>query len=258
MKFTVINDDWSSTVTGFESRAEADNKRKSALSSFDLSPKDVTVVKGHYETYEDYQNRDEDSEQEEPPQEPQATDGGTQEVDAEVIDHSEPKGDLGTPAAAKANPRNQTPVEPETPTTAEPNDMKQEPQSDADALDQLGESLGTDPLSILPGHMIDQVQGQPAINKRGYAMIAERYGVSVKAHIESYPWENEEGRCVARAVATTDEGKEYQDFASASKGDGDMPEQLVELASTRALKRVTGWATGLGIVSFQELSQELE
>lgn len=131
-------------------------------------------------------------------------------------------------------------------------------QGDMEALDELGESLETDPLSILPGHMVDTIQGTPSVNKRGYAMIAERYGVSVKSYIETYPWENENGRCVARAVATTEDGKEYQDYATASKDDGDMPEQLVELASTRALKRVTGWATGLGIVSYQELSNQLE
>jgi hypothetical protein len=127
-----------------------------------------------------------------------------------------------------------------------------------DALDELGEELETDPLSILPGHMVDQIQGKPAINKRGYAMIAERYDVSVKAEIETYPWENDEKRCVAKAVAVTEDGKEYQDFATASDADGDMPEQIIELASTRALKRVTGWATGLGIVSYQELSNQLE
>ena len=127
-----------------------------------------------------------------------------------------------------------------------------------DALDQLGESLETDPLSILPGHMIDNIKGQPAINKRGYAMIAERYGVEVKSEMVSFPWENDENRAVAKAVAKTEDGKEYQDYGTAREGDGDMKEQLVELASTRALKRVTGWATGLGIVSYQELSQELE
>ena len=143
--------------------------------------------------------------------------------------------------------------------TPEPAEFDTPDAPDTDSgLDQLGESLGQDPLEILPGHMIDQIQGQPAINKRGYAMIAERYGVSVKSYIESYPWDNDEGRCVARAVAVTDEGKEYQDFATARADDGDMPEQLVELASTRALKRVTGWATGLGIVSYQELASELE
>jgi len=146
----------------------------------------------------------------------------------------------------------------ESPTeTDEPPQTPATPKT-AEALDELGESLGTDPLDILPGHMIDQIQGQPAINKRGYAMIAERYGVSVKATIESYPWENDDNRCVASAVATTEDGKEYRDYATASKDDGDMSEQLIELASTRALKRCVGWATGLGIVSYQELSNQLE
>jgi hypothetical protein len=119
----------------------------------------------------------------------------------------------------------------ESPTEAIEPDTDQS-EADLEALDELGESLETDPLSILPGHMIDNIKGQPAINKRGYAMIAERYGVSVKAYIESYPWENDDNRCVARAVATTESGKEYQDYATAHKGDGDMPEQLVELVST--------------------------
>jgi len=146
----------------------------------------------------------------------------------------------------------------ESPTeTDEPPQTPATPKTE-EALDELGESLGTDPLDILPGHMIDQIQGQPAINKRGYAMIAERYGVSVKATIESYPWENDDNRCVASAVATTEDGKEYRDYATASKDDGDMSEQLIELASTRALKRCVGWATGLGIVSYQELSNQLE
>ena len=98
-----------------------------------------------------------------------STDGG--EVEADVVDHTAP--DL-TPTAE--------------PTTED---------TDA-ALEELGDSLETDPLGILPGHMIDHIQGQPAINKRGYAMIAERYGVSVKAYIESYPWENDEGRRIPR------------------------------------------------------------
>jgi hypothetical protein len=129
--------------------------------------------------------------------------------------------------------------------------------TDGDPLDELGEELGTDPLSILPSHMIDNIQGEPAINKRGYAMIAERYGVSVRAEIETYPWQNSDNRCVAKAVATTEDDKEYRDYATACTEDGDMDNQIVELASTRALKRVTGWATGLGIVSYQELSDEL-
>jgi len=127
----------------------------------------------------------------------------------------------------------------------------------SEALDQLGESLNDDPLSILPGHMLDTIQGVPAINKRGYAMIAERYGIEVTTTIESYPWDNEEDRCVAKAVAITSEGRRYTGHATACKEDGDMKEQIVELADTRAAKRAVSWASGLGIVAYSELSQEL-
>ena len=126
-----------------------------------------------------------------------------------------------------------------------------------EALDQLGESLNDDPLSILPGHMLDTIQGVPAINKRGYAMISERYGIEVTTTIESYPWDNEEGRCVAKAVAITSEGRRYTGHATACADDGDMKEQIIELADTRAAKRAVSWASGLGIVAYSELSQEL-
>jgi len=131
-------------------------------------------------------------------------------------------------------------------------------ESQDDPLAQLGEELGTDPLSILPTHMVDTIQGQPAVNKRGYAMIAERYGIEAKAEIVELPWENEEGRCVAKATAITEEGKEYSGWATAAESDGDMPEQLIELAETRSLKRCVSWASGVGIVSYQELASELE
>jgi hypothetical protein len=133
-----------------------------------------------------------------------------------------------------------------------------EPAPAADALDQLGESLGTDPLSILPGHMIDEIQGQPAVNKRGYCMIAERYGIEVTTDVVAFPWDNDDGRAVAKGTATTDDGKEYTAWATASAEDDDMPDQLIELADTRAAKRSLAWASGVGIVGYQELQGELE
>jgi hypothetical protein len=133
----------------------------------------------------------------------------------------------------------------------------QEPQEAEEAIDQLGESLEDDPLSILPGHMQDTIQGQPAINKRGYAMIAERFGIEAHSEIVTYPWENEANRCVAKAEAITEDGKTYTGHATASAGDGDMEEQLIELAETRSLKRAVSWASGLGIVAYEELTNEL-
>lgn len=147
-------------------------------------------------------------------------------------------------------------------TPPQPDDTREnEPvavEGDAGALDQLGEELGTDPLEILPEHMIDHIQGQPAVNKRGYAMIAERYNIAVETDVVAFPWDNSEGRAVAKATATTDDGREYTGYGTACAGDGDMDDQLIELADTRAAKRALAWASGVGIVSYQELSGELE
>ena len=180
-------------------------------------PSAIEVVQGDYEDYEDYQNRDADTED-----------------TAEVVETPTQTTDGGH-------------VQPEP----------QQAQESAEAIDKLGESLEDDPLNILPGHMQDDIQGTPAINKRGYAMIAERYGIEVTTSIESYPWDNDEGRCVAKAVAITEDGQRYTGHATACKSDGDMPEQIVELADTRAMKRAVSWASGLGIVAYEELKNSL-
>jgi len=225
--YTVV-DSRNNNTRVFDSRAEAEDKAK-GLKGLVNNPSDIEVVQGSYESYEDF-------EADVAPE--------TQEVNPEVVDMTEPEPmptDPGTPAAKAAAPEPPQPTEKET----------------AEAIDKLGESLEDDPLNILPGHMQDNIQGTPAINKRGYAMIAERYGIEVTTTIESYPWDNEESRCVAKAVAITEDGQRYTGHATACKGDGDMPEQIVELADTRAMKRAVSWASGLGIVAYEELSDEL-
>ena len=230
--YTVV-DSRNNNTRVFDSRAEAEDKAKGLKGLVD-NPSDIEVVQGSYESYEDFE----------------ADDGApeTEEVNPEVVDMTEPEpeptpADPGTPAAKAAQP------DPEPPQPTE--------KETAEAIDKLGESLEDDPLNILPSHMQDNIQGTPAINKRGYAMIAERYGIEVTTTIESYPWDNEEGRCVAKAVAITEDGQRYTGHATACKGDGDMPEQIVELADTRAMKRAVSWASGLGIVAYSELSSEL-
>lgn len=237
MKFSVINDDWESTVTGFESRAEADDKRKSALSSFNLSPDDVTVVKGHYETYEDYQTRDKE-------QEPQATDGGTQEVDAEVVDHS-PKGDPGTPAAQKADPRNQTPVEPEQQST-QSYDLPDKPPVDED------------PLTWMPDEFTDTIDQTTVINRKGYEVMAHHYGISTQSECLVGPEEAGFEFARVQATATKPDGTEYQAHGSAHTDRGDDSYLLLEMADTRARKRAIAQATGVGMVAVSELQNSLE
>ena len=148
----------------------------------------------------------------------------------------------------------------ETPAT-DPREEQSEPTGDfGDELDKLSnKDITTDPLSVMPGHFVDTIQGVPTINRKGYAVLAEHFGVSVKAEPVTLPSETDFEYAEFRAVATTEEGAEYSGFGSAhiDRMDGDDPHLLGELAETRALKRATAWATGVGITAYTEMTNSL-
>ncbi|AFH22775.1 hypothetical protein OSG_eHP34_00210 [environmental Halophage eHP-34] len=224
--YTVINHDWEQTVNGFDQRSAADDKRKAALSGFDISPDDLEVVKGNFEDYAEYQNNHE-----------------SDDVDPEIIDHTEEEttaesqGDPGTPAAKQAAP--------------EP------PAQDLQAVDN--KDISDDPLSVMPGHFVDTIQGTPTINRKGYAVLAEHYGISVVATAVTLPGETDHTYAEFRALATTEDGQEYSGFGSAhvDRQDGDDPHLLAELAETRAMKRAVAWATGVGMTAQEEMEGSL-
>jgi hypothetical protein len=136
-----------------------------------------------------------------------------------------------------------------------------EPDSvDAEALNAVAEKdIATDPLSVMPKHFVDQIQGVPTINRKGYAVLAEHFNVSVTAEPITLPSETDFEYAEFRAVATTEDGQEYSGFGSAhiNRQDGDDPHLLAELAETRAMKRATAWATGVGITAYTEMSNSL-
>jgi hypothetical protein len=131
---------------------------------------------------------------------------------------------------------------------------------DAEALDAVAEKdIATDPLSVMPKHFVDQIQGVPTINRKGYAVLAEHFNVSVTAEPITLPSETDFEYAEFRAVATTEDGQEYSGFGSAhiNRQDGDDKHLLAELAETRAMKRATAWATGVGITAYTEMSNSL-
>ena len=143
-------------------------------------------------------------------------------------------------------------------------DDKEIPEVDelesAGGLDELSnKDITTDPLSVMPGHFVDTIQGVPTINRKGYAVLAEHFGVSVKAEPVTLPSETDFEYAEFRAVATTEEGAEYSGFGSAhiDRMDGDDPHLLAELAETRAMKRACAWATGVGITAYTEMTNSL-
>jgi hypothetical protein len=127
---------------------------------------------------------------------------------------------------------------------------------DAEVVDAVpGEEPGIDedPVEWMPSHFIDKIEGQPTVNRKGYCVIASKYGVSVTAEPITLPSESDWEYAEFRAIATTEDGQEYSGFGSAHVDRGDDKELLGEMAETRALKRSTAWATGLGMTAVEEL-----
>jgi hypothetical protein len=128
------------------------------------------------------------------------------------------------------------------------------------ASDKLQDrNLADDPLDYMPSHFVDTIQGTPVINRKGYAVIAAEYGVSVVAEPIELPHENGFEYACFRAIATTADGEEYSGIGTANvdRQDGDDRHLLAELAETRAMKRATAWATGVGVTAIEEMQGNL-
>lgn len=141
--------------------------------------------------------------------------------------------------------------------TVEAEPVESEPT--ADDLPEEPPSVEEDPVDWLPGHFVDTIQGVPTVNRKGYAVIASKYGVEVTAEPVTLPSESDFEYAEFRAVAVTEDGREYSGFGSAhvDRQDGDDKHLLAELAETRAMKRATAWATGVGMTAASELMGEL-
>jgi hypothetical protein len=111
----------------------------------------------------------------------------------------------------------------------------------------------------MPSHFVDTIQGTPVINRKGYAVIAAEFGVSVVAEPIELPHENGFEYACFRAIATTADGDEYSGIGTANvdRQDGDDRHLLAELAETRAMKRATAWATGVGVTAIEEMQGNL-
>ena len=116
-----------------------------------------------------------------------------------------------------------------------------------------------DPVEWMPDHFIDHIQGVPTVNRKGYAVIASQYGVSVEAEPVVRASETNFEYAEFRAVARTQDSEVYSGFGSAhvDRMDGDDPYLLNELAETRAMKRAVSWASGVGMTAISEMQGDL-
>lgn len=126
------------------------------------------------------------------------------------------------------------------------------------ALDKLGDSIEEDPLSVLPGYMITLVDGKPSLNKRGVSVLAYHYDIDViERDVVAYPHDHEFETAVVEIMVEGGDGRTFSGVGEAHV-DETPKHQLLRMAETRAYKRAVIFATGTGIVSYQELTGQLE
>ena len=129
--------------------------------------------------------------------------------------------------------------------------------------DEMPDSVRTDPLDVVPEYMVDYVEGQPAINKRGYAVIANRFDIAVEAEAITTAGETDHEYAEFKARAwKKEDGPEHaytgHATARASEDRRGMADNLNEMAETRAMKRAVAWASGVGILAWEELASYVD
>lgn len=179
-----------------------------------------------------------------PPGEEIELDRGDDNTEVDVVDHSEP---TDTPQEDTGSAETETMSYSEGPADAPVSVPSEKP------------SLDKDPVDWLPSHFIDEIQGVPTLNRKGYAVMAERFGVSVTSDPVVRASETDFEFAEFQATAKTEDGTEYSGFGSAhiARMDGDDAYLLNELAETRAMKRACAWALGLGMTATEELQSDL-
>lgn len=132
-----------------------------------------------------------------------------------------------------------------------------DPEPVDSAAEELPErSVAEDPLDWIPSDFVDTIDGSPAINRRGFEVLAHFYDVDVYSELEVPPEEHGFEYCRVKARAVRD-GRECEAYGSAHVDRGDDPELLLEMADTRARKRALSIATGVGAVAVEELRNEV-
>lgn len=169
-------------------------------------------------------------------------------VDVEVYPPGESPGKMPEDPGSEVEPSGEvvetTPVEP---------DAAPQPTTADEAASLPDRNVTDDPLTWMPSDFIDQIDGTPAINRKGFEVLSHFYRVGVSVDLEVPPEETDHEYARVKATATTREGRECQAFGSAHVDRGDDADLLLEMADTRARKRALSIATGVGAVAVEEL-----
>lgn len=158
--------------------------------------------------------------------------------------------------------------EPQETRATHPEAFDNEDSSESDETDVVSASeelpderpgVDKDPLDVLPAYMIDTVQGQPTLNKRGLSVLAYHYDVSITGReIVVTPHESEWEYAIVETTIENADGNTFVGTGTAHVDRGDDKGVLLEMAETRSYKRAVSFGTGTGIVSYQEMVNSLE
>ena len=158
-------------------------------------------------------------------------------------------------------------VEPDEPVVEATPSGDGEPTADeavGDSLPtELPDSVRTDPLDIVPEYMITDVDGQPTINKRGYAVIANHFDIVVQSEAITTAGETDHEHAEFKTTAWKkgdgpEQGYTGHATARASEDQRGIENNLDEMAETRAMKRATEWASGVGLLAWEEMVEYLD
>ena len=143
------------------------------------------------------------------------------------------------------------------PEVLDADEIPADPRGNTEETDLPERNVGDDPLKWLPGEFVDQIDGSPAINRKGFEVLSHFYEVDVSADLQVTP--EDTGHEYARVKATAEiDGRTVEAFGSAHVDRGDDSYLLLEMADTRARKRALSIATGAGAVAVEELKNEPE
>jgi len=211
-------------VRELESRAEAEDQKKKLI-ELGMSPDNLAI------TTEDPRDNTETK-----------SDGGSQDVEVVDNDHGQEVIESVESEIDAAKEKRETDALDEA----------------AEAVDELQANVDTDPLDVLPGYMITMVDGKPSLNKRGISVLAYHYDIDVKEReVVAYPHETEYETAVVEIMVEGPDGRTFSGIGEAHV-DETPKHQLLRMSETRAYKRAVIFATGTGIVGYQEMVGSLE
>jgi hypothetical protein len=151
-------------------------------------------------------------------------------------------------------------TEPKQPEVVETPTESQESTENANTAQyDLPESVpvDTDPLVWMPDEFTDTIEGTVAINRKGFEVICQHFGVAVTTEKQLSPFDTNHEYAEVKATAITQDGQEYTAYGTARSEGGDDVNNLLELADTRAYKRAASRATGVGMVAVEEIQNDL-